>query len=194
MVGGEADAAVVEAEGERRLEPRDERAVLPGVQPGWDAQLDEPQDLRDTDRGDGEDEAGCLREPADDGELDDPARDGQGGGEGAELALGEVDDAVRAVDQDKADSEEPVEHPQDHALEENSARHHGRERMAAADALAHEHTGGEAGGEDSGARQLPTFQMLLLATSVLVGVHLYSGHRVGTCRPLTKGRRIWGCR
>ena len=181
MVGGEADTAVVEAEGEGRLEPRDERAVLAGVQPGGDAELDEPEDLGDADRGDGKDQARCLREPADDGELDEPARHdggddpnqhgrherplephvqllGQGRGEGAELALGEVDDPVGPVDQDKPDSEQPVEHPKDHALEEDAAGYHGGERVAAADALAHEHAGGEPGDEDRGRRQHSTLQ------------------------------------
>jgi hypothetical protein len=54
-----------------------------------------------------------------------PTGDGQaedGGREGADLAVGEVDDAVRAVDQHEADGEDAVGHTRDGAQQEDRER------------------------------------------------------------------------
>ncbi len=102
------------------------------------------QQLREPDRRDGEDETRRLREPTDDHDLDDgPERergrepdgeaapppeadgaDGEQDGErrrdGAEVAGGEVDDAVGAPDDGEAEREERAQPADDRALHEDA--------------------------------------------------------------------------
>ena len=107
-----------------------------------DGEREQHEELADTEgRDDGHDCRG-LAEAADDGSLGErggPRRDGEGQQErepvgdvplddldaeerrreGADLAVGEVDDAVRAVDQHQAHREEPVRHPDREAEEQH---------------------------------------------------------------------------
>src|SRR5207253_2091144 len=78
---------------------------------------------------------------------------GEGGGEGAQGALGEVDDAVRAVDEDETHGEQAVEGAEDEALQEDPVRRvgaHPDEEVAVDPPPEEEH--GEQPGQERGRR------------------------------------------
>ena len=68
-------------------------------------------------------------------------------GDGAQAALGEVDDAVRAVHEHEAHRQEPVQGAQDQALQEDAvgddAVHAEAGKQVSEDALARQHDGDE---------------------------------------------------
>ena len=153
MVAVDDDGADLGLEGvERRLERAEHHAGRAEDLPG-DHQLDAAEQLGQTDRGDGEDQAGGVGEPTDDGDLDQGADDqaeqgsGQEGGpvrpaprheqvhrgqagDAGHGAVGEVDDPVGPPDQDEPDGGEAGGRADDGAGEHDAERHPRRQECA----------------------------------------------------------------
>ena len=184
MVAAEAHVAEAEVEAEGTVEADPEVVAVGVLVERQRDELEGGEDLSHPDRGDGEDEPGCPAEPADDGELDEQAdadRGQQAGGDGEDvrhpealvelggqgrrhrpqLALGEVDDPVRPVDEDQADGEQRVEQADDDGPHVEAVRHDHGALHHREDDLAEDHDRDEpGGGEDRRGRHPPQRQLI----------------------------------
>ena len=129
-----------------RGKPRRLRVQRAGACLGAGHRLESEQQSRRTERRHHAHEAGDVAEPPDHGDLGEGAGSGpqhqrqrqdqpvhevpahhrhaeQGGGERAGLAVGEVDDSVRTVDEHQAHGEEPVRRSRDQAEKEDGCGH-----------------------------------------------------------------------
>ena len=169
VVAAEHDRPHGEVGVEGRLEGVETGQVLADQR--RDPDLGRAEDLEHADGGDGEDQAGGVEEPANDDGVDegaggdgngDPNRHGQevalvpapdhdlgdGGGQAADLDLGEVDDSARPIDKHEAHGRESVE-AAEHEPEEDDAERQARGQQGAGDDPDEKRSGADCGGAAS---------------------------------------------